>query len=94
MEAVPKYKVNLRRAIFCIESSKYEARKQFNYYWGQDEFSMGSYALYGPGQWFGLRPTLCKRFLHTHLAGEHLADWQGFMQGAIDIGEEAASKII
>lgn len=67
--------------------------KQFNYFWGQDEFSMGAYALYGAGQWFGLRPILSKSFLHTHFAGEHLADWQGFMQGAIDTGEEAAAKI-
>jgi len=67
--------------------------KQWNYYWGNDEFSKGAYALYGPGQWFSVRPTLAKTFLHTHFAGEHLADWQGFMEGAINTGEEAA-KII
>lgn len=68
--------------------------KQFNYYWGQDEYSMGSYAMYGAGQWFGLRPLLNKPFLHTHFAGEHLADWQGFMEGAINTGEDAAKHII
>jgi hypothetical protein len=31
--------------------------------------------------------------LHTHFAGEHLADWQGFMEGAINTGEEAAGRI-
>lgn len=65
----------------------------WNYYWGADEFSKGAYALYGAGQWFTLRPTLAKPFLNTYFAGEHLADWQGFMEGAINTGEEAAKMI-
>lgn len=68
--------------------------KQTNYYWGEDEYSKGAYAIYGKGQWFGLRPTLTKPYLHTHFAGEHLADWQGFMEGAIITGEEAAAAIV
>lgn len=69
-------------------------RKQVNYYWGNDAFSRGAYALYGPGQWFSLRPVLSSPFRHIHFAGEHLADWQGFMEGAINTGEEAALQII
>ena len=68
--------------------------KQWNYYWGNDDFSKGAYALYGPGQWFTLRPALAKPFMNTHFAGEHLADWQGFMEGAINTGEEAAQAIL
>lgn len=64
-----------------------------NYYWGNDEFSRGAYALYQPGQWFTVMPVLKRPFLHTHFAGEHLADWQGFMEGALLSGEEAA-KIV
>lgn len=67
--------------------------KQVNYYWGNDEFSHGAYAIYGEGQWFRLRPILQRSHIHTHFAGEHLADWQGFMEGAINTGEEAASRI-
>lgn len=67
--------------------------KQTNYYWGNDIYSYGAYALYGKGQWFGLMPLLKRSFMHTHFAGEHLADWQGFMEGAINTGEEAADKI-
>jgi monoamine oxidase len=67
--------------------------KQTNYYWGNDEYSYGSYAIYGKGQWFRVRPLLARPFLHTHFAGEHLADWQGFMEGAINTGEDAASRI-
>lgn len=68
--------------------------KQTNYYWGGDDFSKGAYAMYGKGQWFRLRPVLQQPFLHTHFAGEHLADWQGFMEGAINTGEDAANAII
>ncbi|MCH5685937.1 NAD(P)/FAD-dependent oxidoreductase [Niabella sp. W65] len=68
-------------------------RKQVNYYWGNDAISKGAYALYGPGQWFSLRPILSEPFRHTYFAGEHLADWQGFMEGAINTGEEAALQI-
>ena len=67
--------------------------KQTNYYWGNDEFSYGAYALYGKGQWFRVMPILKRSHIHTHFAGEHLADWQGFMEGAINTGGEAASKI-
>ncbi len=67
--------------------------KQTNYYWGNDPFSHGAYALYGKGQWFPVRKILSRSHIHTHFAGEHLADWQGFMEGAINTGEEAAEKI-
>ncbi len=67
--------------------------KQTNYYWGNDEYSYGSYAMYGIGQWFRVMPILKRPHIHTHFAGEHLADWQGFMEGAINTGEEEAAKI-
>lgn len=67
---------------------------QVNYYWGTDEYSKGAYAMYGKGQWFTIMPVLKKKFLSTYFAGEHLADWQGFMEGAINTGEEAADGII
>jgi len=67
--------------------------KQVNYYWGTDNYSKGAYAMYGKDQWFRVMPILKESFLHTHFAGEHLADWQGFMEGAINTGEEAAEKV-
>ena len=67
--------------------------KQANYYWGNDGYSFGSYAVYGRGQWFRVMPILKRSHIHTHFAGEHLADWQGFMEGAINTGEEAAARI-
>ncbi len=67
---------------------------QVNYYWGMDEYTKGGYALYGVGQWYTLMPVLKKKFKDTYFAGEHLADWQGFMEGAIVTGEEAADAIL
>lgn len=78
----------------CVKDAASLVRKQVNYYWGNDAISKGAYALYGPGQWFSLRPVLSRPFMHTHFAGEHLADWQGFMEGAINTGEDAALKIM
>lgn len=68
-------------------------QQQVNHYWGNDPHSYGAYALYGPGQWFRVQSILKRSHLHTHFAGEHLADWQGFMEGAINTGEDAASRI-
>jgi len=68
--------------------------KNINYFWGDDEYSKGAYALYGKGQWFGIMPALRESFGNVHFAGEHVADWQGFMEGAINSGEDAADKIM
>lgn len=63
------------------------------HYWGNDPYTKGAYAFYGKGQWFGVKPILKESFMHTHFAGEHLADWQGFMEGAINTGEEAVAEL-
>jgi monoamine oxidase len=71
------------------------ARGIASYAWAKDEFSKGAYALYRPGQWFGVRPHLLKPHGKVLFAGEHLSDdWQGFMEGAIETGEAAAESLI
>ncbi|HRE40882.1 MAG TPA: FAD-dependent oxidoreductase [Ignavibacteria bacterium] len=69
--------------------------KNVNYYWGEDEYSKGAYAIYGKDQWFRYQP-IFKRNLDNKIffAGEHIADWQGFMEGAINTGEEAAEEVM
>ena len=64
------------------------------YAWQRDKYTNGAYALYRPGQWFGIRPILQRPHLKVLFAGEHLADWQGFMEGAIETGEAAAQSLI
>ncbi|MFL5730657.1 MAG: flavin monoamine oxidase family protein [Cytophagaceae bacterium] len=68
--------------------------KVAGYYWGNDEFSRGAYACYGADQWFKIRPILAENHQRVHFAGEHIADWQGFMEGAIETGEAAAETVL
>ena len=70
------------------------ARGIASYAWQRDEFTEGAYALYRPGQWFGIRPILARPHGKVLFAGEHIADWQGFMEGAIETGEAAAQSLI
>ena len=91
-------KDNALRDVFrCLEphfgSIQQLLKKQVNYYWGNDPLSHGAYALYGINQWYTIRPILRKPIGHIHFAGEHLADWQGFMEGAINTGEEAVAAL-
>ncbi len=67
--------------------------QSLKYYWGVDTYSKGAYAFYGKSQWFGIMPQLKIPFQRVHFAGEHLADWQGFMEGAIVSGEEAGENV-
>ncbi len=68
--------------------------RQVNYYWGNDAQTMGAYAIYGKGQWFELQPVLVKPHQRVFFAGEHIAEWQGFMEGAVVTGEDAAKAVM
>ena len=70
------------------------ARAVSSYAWQRDRYTQGAYALYRPGQWFIVRPLLQRPHGKVLFAGEHLADWQGFMEGAVVTGEEAAQALI
>jgi len=70
------------------------ARGIASYAWQRDRFTEGAYALYRPGQWFGIRPILQRPHGKVLFAGEHLADWQGFMEGAVETGEAAAKGLL
>ena len=69
------------------------ARAITSYAWQRDRYTQGAYALYRPGQWFTTRTILQRPHGKVLFAGEHLADWQGFMEGAIVTGEEAAKAL-
>ena len=69
------------------------ARNIKSYAWQRDRYTEGAYALYRPGQWFTVRPILQRPHGKVLFAGEHLADWQGFMEGAVVTGEEAAKAL-
>jgi monoamine oxidase len=61
--------------------------------WQRDAYTQGAYAFYRPGQWFTLRPILQQPHGKVLFAGEHLAEWQGFMEGAVVTGEAAAQAL-
>ena len=71
-----------------------QARAIASYAWQRDPYTRGAYALYRPGQWFTVRPVLQQPHDRVLFAGEHLADWQGFMEGAVNSGEEAAATLL
>lgn len=70
------------------------ARAVSSYAWQRDRYTQGAYAVYRPRQWFTLRPLLQRPHLNVLFAGEHLGDWQGFMEGAVVTGEQAAQALI
>ena len=69
------------------------ARAINSYAWQRDPFTGGAYAVYRPGQWFTVRPALARPHGKVLFAGEHVADWQGFMEGAVVTGEAAAKEL-
>ncbi len=64
-----------------------------SYAWQRDKYTQGAYAFYRPGQWFTLKPILARPHGKVLFAGEHLAEWQGFMEGAVVTGEAAAEQL-
>lgn len=69
-------------------------KEDLMYYWGSDVHTRGAYAFYGKNQWLTTRITLAQPHEKCYFAGEHLADWQGFMEGAIVSGEDAAQRVL
>jgi monoamine oxidase len=62
--------------------------------WQEEEITLGAYAFYRPGQWFTLRKPLADALGNVVFAGEHIADAQGFMEGAVVTGQDAADELI
>lgn len=70
------------------------ARQSASMPWQRDKWTHGAYAIYKPGQWFSLRPILSRPHGKVLFAGEHIAEWQGFMEGAVETGEAAADALL
>jgi len=62
--------------------------------WQDDPWVHGAYATYRPGQWFRVRQLLEEPHGKVLFAGEHLGEWQGFMEGAVSTGEIAARHLL
>lgn len=65
------------------------------YDWSSDRYVAGAYALYAPGQWLSLVPTLTEPHRRVHFAGEYLSvSWQGFLEGAAETGQQVAQRLL
>jgi monoamine oxidase len=89
-----RMKIITRDLIDFNENAPRLSKNIASYAWQRDKYTEGAYALYRPGQWFGIRPILQRPHGKVLFAGEHLADWQGFMEGAVETGEAAAQSLI
>jgi monoamine oxidase len=64
--------------------------------WSAEEFSRGCYgAHFGPGTWTSLGPALREPVGPLHWAGaEYATVWNGYMEGAVRSGEDAARAVL
>lgn len=72
-----------------------EGAREVRFHWPSQPWVMGSYACYAPGQWTTLRGAAGERVGGLLFAGEHCAlANQGFIEGACETGERAASEAL
>lgn len=65
------------------------------FHWASFPHSLGSYSCHGLGHYHDVIPHIGKSSENLHFAGEHCSyEFQGFMNGALVTGREAAEKII
>lgn len=81
---------NMERACPGLTDHVQAARTQA---WANEPFTRGAYAAYAPGQVTAFWPVLRQPVGRLYFAGEHTADHQGYMEGAVESGERAASAI-
>lgn len=65
----------------------------FSRAWSAEQRFGGSYAAYGPGQVTAFWDVLRIPHGRIWLAGEHVATWTGYLEGAVESGERVATGI-
>ena len=66
----------------------------FSRAWSAEPRYGGSYSCYRPGEVTAFWNVLRQPVGRLHLAGEHVATWCGYMEGAVESGETVASRIL
>jgi monoamine oxidase len=62
--------------------------------WERNPWSLGSYALFKPGQYTAFNGILHEPEGHVHFAGEQTSEeWQGYLNGAVESGQRAAREV-
>jgi monoamine oxidase len=81
--------------IFHLIANVRTPGRDVRFHWPSHPWSKGSYASYRPGQWTTLHGAEGERVRNLHFAGEHCSlEAQGFMEGAVETGQTAASEIL
>ena len=62
--------------------------------WSTEPRFGGSYSVYEPGQVTAYWGVLREPWGRVHLAGEHVAECTGYMEGALESGETVAARIV
>jgi monoamine oxidase len=63
--------------------------------WERNPWSLGSYALFKPGQYTAFNGLVQQPEGSAHFAGEHTSEqWQGYLNGAIESGRRAAREVL
>ncbi len=69
--------------------------KAIRFHWPSAPFALGSYACYLPGQYTTIRAAEGEAVDNLFFAGEHTSlEFQGYMNGASETGERAASEVM
>lgn len=61
--------------------------------WHQDPWAKGAFTYFEPGQMATLLPLAQRPEGRIHFAGEHTSAWHGWMNGALESGNRAASEV-
>ena len=62
--------------------------------WVTDPFSQGAFSYFPPGYVLGPMRHAAQPQSRLHFAGEHTAEWSGFIEGALESAERAAAEVM
>jgi monoamine oxidase len=71
-----------------------QVEKSFMQRWTGEPYARGAFVIFRPGQMTQWAKDIGKPEGRVHFAGEHIAPWNGWMEGALWSGERAAQEIL
>ena len=71
-----------------------EVQKTYVQRWAENPYARGAFTVFHPGQMTAWVPIMGQAEGRVHFAGEHIAPWNGWMEGALWSGERAAQEIL
>jgi len=87
-----RFGVDLAKAAF--PEIEVELQKSYVQRWAADPYVKGAFTVFHPGQMTRWARSIGAPENRVHFAGEHIAPWNGWMEGALWSGERAAQEIL